>query len=245
MPLKQFVRNYLKKIGIDIVRYYSPFSPHSRIAKIFSIYNIDVVLDIGANVGQYAKRIRNMGYREKIISFEPLSSAYKELKKSADSDSHWETFNFALGDINNNVEINISDNSKSSSILDILPNHIKSSPKAKYIGKEQIEIKTLDSIFDAICSKGDNIYLKIDTQGFEKKVIDGAMRSLAYIDTIQLEMSMIPLYKDELLFTQMYELLYQKKYRLVSIDMGFTDQETLQLLQVDGTFHRFDNLDTI
>ena len=110
--------------------------------------------------------------------------------------------------------------------------------EVEFIDSEITKIKTLDSIFDTICNKDDNIYLKIDTQGFEEKVIRGAESSLAYIDTIQLELSLIPLYKNELIIHEMCSLLKKRGYTLVSVEPGLLDHNTGQLLQIDGIFHR-------
>lgn len=235
---KQQIRNFLKKRGLDIVFY--PSDSKSRMMKLLSAYNINIVLDVGANVGQYAKELRNLGYDKRIISFEPLSLAFTELEKNCSFDPLWDAFNHAVGDKDCESEINIAGNfnSTSSSILGMLPYHQEVAPDSKYVGKEKIEIKTLDTIFGDLCSDNDNVYLKIDTQGFEKNVIDGAQNSLQYISTLQLEMSLVPLYENELLFNQMYDLLYQKGYRLVSMEPGIPDKATGQLLQLDGIFHR-------
>ncbi len=83
------------------------------------------------------------------------------------------------------------------------------------------------------------MFMKIDVQGFESSVIKGAEKSLQHIDTLQLEMSLIPLYKNEMLFDDMLALLTGKGYQMVSIEPGFADADTGRLLQVDGTFHRF------
>ena len=230
----QFFRYY----GYDIIKYNPTTHPLARRKKLLEQYNIQIVLDVGANIGTYGQQMRELGYKGEIISFEPLSSAYNKFKETIQGDNKWKAMNYAIGKSNINSIINISANSYSSSILDMLPSHLKSAPESKYIGKENIKIKTLDSIFDQICAKDMNIWLKIDTQGFEMQVIDGARNSLNYIDTIQIEMSLMPLYKDMVLFDKIYEILYQKGYRLVSIEPGFSDKETGQLLQFDGIFHR-------
>jgi len=237
--IKQQVRNFLKQRGLDIVFY--PSDSKSRMIKLLSNYNINIVFDVGANIGQYAIELRNLGYKSKIHSFEPLSIAFEKLKKNSGSDPMWTVHNYALGDKNYKSEINIAGNfnSTSSSLLDMLPYHEEVAPKSKYIGTEEIDVKSIDSIFDDFCNPDDNIYLKIDTQGYEKNVLDGAINSLKRISTIQLEMSIMPLYKDELLFNEMYEVLFKKGYRMVSLESGVPDATTGQLLQVDGIFHRF------
>jgi len=237
--LGQRIRQILSRVGRDAVAP-QPIPPVLALrGTLLERYKIDIVLDVGANAGQYGKELRAIGYKGKIVSFEPLSSAYKELLKTANADGSWKALSFALGDTEGKAVLNIAGNSMSSSILDMLPSHVKSAPESQYMGKEQVEVRTLDSVFDAICSQEQNILLKIDTQGFEKHVLDGAERSLRFINTIQLEMSLTPLYQGELLFPELSQLLYQKGYRLASIEPGFTDKQTGQLLQIDGIFHRF------
>ncbi|WP_169315739.1 FkbM family methyltransferase [Haliscomenobacter hydrossis] len=204
--------------------------------KIISTNHIDVVFDVGANIGQYARKMRAYGYNKKIISFEPLHSAFEQLKIVAAKDNNWILNNYALGDEDVKSVINISDNSYSSSILNILPTHLDSAPQSKYIAKEEIEIKKIDTIFDSFCNNGDNVMVKIDTQGYEKNVIDGATASLDKIKVIQLEMSILPLYENEMLYMDMINYLDKQGFQLFSLENGFSDENTGQLLQVDGIF---------
>jgi FkbM family methyltransferase len=232
--MKALIQKFLKKRGFYITQY--PDEDMSRRLKIISTNHIDVVFDIGANIGQYARKMREYGYNKKIISFEPLNSAFEQLKIVAKNDHNWILNNYALGDDDVKSVINISDNSYSSSILNILPAHLDSAPQSKYIAKEEIEIKKLDTIFDSFCSKGENVMIKIDTQGYEKNVIDGATQSLDRIKVIQLEMSILPLYENEMLYIDMIHYLDKKGFQLFSLENGFSDQNTGQLLQVDGIF---------
>ena len=80
--------------------------------------------------------------------------------------------------------------------------------------------------------------MKIDTQGYESKVLKGAENSLPRISTVQMEMSLVPLYDGERLFHEMCALMSDKGYTLVAIENGFSDPASGQLLQVDGIFHR-------
>ena len=239
MGIKHELRKYLWKIGYDISRFKPTTHPIARRKRILEAFEIDTILDIGANSGQFAQEIRgNIGYTKRILSFEPLRTAFELLKANAKVDPAWEVYNFAIGDTEEKREINISGNSCSSSLLNMLPSHLKSAPNSKYIGKELIEIKTLDSLFGDLCKKAKNVYMKIDTQGFESKVLKGAEKSLAHINTIEMEMSLIPLYEDELLFNELFMLMSQKGYTLFNLVNGFSDPVSGQLLQVDGFFHR-------
>jgi len=202
-------------------------------------HRINLILDVGANMGQYAQNIRELGYKGRIVSFEPLSAAFTELKKNANRDSLWETVNIALGEAEKNELINIAQNSVSSSLLKMLPLHLEYSPQSKYVGQEEITVRTLDSILNRYMEPGEKVYLKIDTQGYEKKVIEGASKSLKSITGIQMEMSLVPLYEGETLLADMVNFIAKKGYKLMSLEPIANESD--QLLQVDSIFFRKQN----
>jgi len=239
MKVTHQLRRILWKFGYDICRFDRTSHPLARRKYILENYEIDTVLDIGANSGQFARELRqDIGYTDRIISFEPLGEVFKSLKAHAKGDQRWEIFNFAIGDADEKREINIAANSLSSSFLDILPTHLNAAPESKYIGKEVIDIRSLDSMFERVCTNSKNVYMKIDTQGFESKVLKGATLSLPKIGTVQMEMSLVPLYGTELLFDEMCILMREKGYTLIAIENGFSAPDTAQLLQIDGIFRR-------
>ena len=221
-------------MGWQLKKY--PESPLKRRMRILETRGIDLILDVGANIGQYGEHMRELGYREKIISFEPMREAFDILQARTVGDNEWESYNYGLGERDQTSIINVSQNSFSSSILDMTNTHIKSAPASQYVDKQEIEIKQLDTVFEKVCGGKKGIMLKVDTQGFEKNVIDGAKASLANIEVIQLEMSILPLYQGELLFIEMIKHLGDIGFKVVSLEDGFWDEETGQQLQVDGLF---------
>ena len=202
-------------------------------------YNVNVVFDVGASDGGFSEGLRDSGYAGGIYSFEPVGSAFASLQAKAEDDANWDVFNIALGDSEKKQEINVSGNSVSSSLLDMMPAHYQAAPESAYIGKEKVEVKTLDSIFGEFVQPTDKVYLKIDVQGSENAVLRGAERSLMQIDTMQIEMSLVPLYKSEWTLGEICAFMSEKSYSLVAIVNVFDDEDTGQILQVDGIFHRF------
>ena len=207
-----------------------------RRIKIMKFFKINVLFDIGANNGQYALNMRKIGYDNRIISFEPLKGAYKDLERASQKDDDWIINDYAIGDKDGSGIINVSENSFSSSILKMLTAHSKSAPDSKFIGTQEITIKKIDSVFSSFTNLGDRVMLKIDTQGYEKKVIEGAISSLENILIIQIEMSIIQLYEGELEFIEMIEFIKDKGFKLFSLENGFSNLDSGQLLQVDGIF---------
>lgn len=230
------IRNLIRGYGYDLVKYNPGCNPIARRVKLISQYKIDLVFDVGANTGQYATKLRGLGYRGRMVSFEPLTSAYKSLVSCASKDPLWETVNVALGNKDGKAEINIAGNSQSSSILDMLPSHTITAPDSAYVGKEEITIRKIDSIVDEYRRPENKLYLKIDAQGYEKTIIQGAENSLNKIIGIQLEASLIPLYRGEALLSDMIDFMSTKGYTLMSLEPGYGDPSTGQLLQVDCIF---------
>lgn len=239
MTFKTTLRNGLRSLGVDLVRFTPAAHPLARRKRIFESLRIDTVIDVGANVGQFALQVRqDLGFKGRILSFEPLSSAFRVLSARSRGDADWKVFPFALGDQEERREINVAENSGSSSFLSMLPAHLRSAPESAYVGTETIAIKTLDSLFAEEVPAPGNLFLKIDTQGFERRVLRGAERSLPHIHTVQLEMSLVPLYNDESLFLELCTFMQSQGYTLIAIENGFSDAESGQLLQIDGIFHK-------
>ena len=237
--VRQNVRRLLRALGYDVVR----SDPSSYLValrrQLLTMKEIDVVLDVGANAGQFGAVLRrDLGFGGRICSFEPLASAFRLLEELAVQDGEWQVFHVALGDKPGCTTINVSDNSLSSSLLDMLPTHLDAAPESMYVGTEEVNVTVLDAVFDDVCAPGERVFLKIDTQGYEGRVLSGARRSLPKIDLVQLEMPLLPLYAGELSFADLCEHMFAQGFRLVALDPAFSDPRTGQLLQVDGIFDR-------
>ena len=237
MSFKSSIRRFFRGCGYDFMRFSPSCHPLAQQKKLLASYCIDTILDVGANTGQFARQLRkDLAYKGRIVSFEPINAAFRELEKNASGDPDWSVFNCAMGDSLDEIEINIAGNSTSSSCLDMLSAHLDAAPASGYVGKELVSVKTVDSIFDEICGPSDKICLKIDTQGFEEKVIKGALGSLPRIKLIQMEMSLVPLYRDEMTFDQMYNYMVGLGFMLIGVEPGFADIKSGRLLQLDGIF---------
>jgi FkbM family methyltransferase len=151
----------------------------------------------------------------------------------------WEAYpRCALGDYDGEVEINIADNSQSSSILPMLETHRSTAPESAYQGKETVPIKTLDSVAGQYLKDARAAFLKIDTQGFEWQVLDGALDTLPHIKGILVELSLVPLYEGQHLWREVIDRLEVEGFTLWGLNSGFSDLTTGQTLQVDGVFYR-------
>ena len=235
MKFKEIIKKYIEKTGFTIARY--PVPDQKRRILAYHNFKIDTLLDVGANSGQYAGLMRELGYKGIIHSFEPTSNAFNLLRNKSKKDKNWHIHQLAIGSMPGKIEINISENSFSSSILEIEKLHVNNAPQSRYINKETVSIETIDNLFPAITKGVKSIYMKIDTQGYESEVLKGAENSLHKIQCIQLEMSLVKLYKNEWLFEEIASYLKKNYFEIFTIEPEFYDSNTGQLLQLDAIFY--------
>jgi FkbM family methyltransferase len=238
MMFKAYIKQQLRELGYTVGRYDAVRDPVVVRKRLFDEIGFNIVFDVGANAGQYAGVLRSDGYYGRIVSFEPLSAAFCALQARAQGDTGWTVLRHGLGDKAGEATINISGNSYSSSLLAMTARLTEAVPAAAFVQREKIEMMRLDDMFDRYCSAGDRAYLKIDTQGYTAKVLDGAHKSLERIAGLEVEMSLVPLYEGEPLIGEIITGLYQKGFKLVLLKPEFTDEASGQQLQVDGIFIR-------
>lgn len=230
----------LKKVGSKLLAKYGREVVRMPMAHFLNYLKIDLVLDVGANVGQYGSKLRRLGYRSSIESFEPVSKAFSSLSQVAKHDGNWNAHNFALGDADTGADINISAFAPSSSFLELSDN-VKDAPiDLDYVNSEHVQIKKLDSVFSKIAGTDNNVLLKIDTQGFERNVIDGASNSLAKIAGVQMEVALVPHYEGESLIEDMIGIMRSHCFDPWWLFHGFRNTKTMQMIQTDIFFVRRD-----
>lgn len=233
------VRRAANQLGLDIHRHRPERSDLGRLSLMLANQNINLVLDVGANTGQFAKSLRKVGYKKRLVSFEPLSTAHRQLLQASRHDPLWEIApRSAIGDHEGEVEMHIAGNSVSSSILNMLDNHVNAAPNSAYVGTERAPLTRLDTIAHHYLNPETALFLKIDTQGYEDRVLDGAKALLLKARGLHLELSFLPLYEGQKLFDDLVERLQSLGFSIWAIWPGFCDARSGRMLQVDATFFR-------
>jgi FkbM family methyltransferase len=170
-----------------------------------------------------------------------LSSAHEELIDNSKNDTNWIVApRCAIGDIDGEITINISENSVSSSLLKILDSHTDAAPKSKVISNEVVKIYKLDTFMKLYSQKEESIFIKIDTQGYEKFVINGALETMQKIKGLEVELSLVSLYEGQLLFDDMVGMITQRGFELWGLWPEFANNNTGRILQLNGIFFRKD-----
>lgn len=168
-----------------------------RMAELFFLRNllqqlqVQCVLDVGANRGQFASELRSIGYDGHIVSFEPLASEFAVMQQHFASDAKWRGYQTALGSEESTVDINVGGLTVMTSLLEsVLPD--------RNARLETVTVKRLDGLLPGILAEVgcERVFLKMDTQGYDLEVFKGLTGSIAAILGIQSELSVVPLYKN-------------------------------------------------
>jgi FkbM family methyltransferase len=167
-----------------------------HVAGMLAAYEVNCVFDVGANAGQYARRLRRFGYTGRIVSFEPTADAFARLERAAKDDPEWHVHHFALGREDTVRSIHTGWNSMNS----LLPPSDYGRGRYKRFARtqtEEIEIRRLDGVLEKALDGIENPrpYLKMDTQGFDLEVFAGAGERIADFVGLQSEVAALRLYE--------------------------------------------------
>jgi FkbM family methyltransferase len=231
------VRSGLQKLGLDVVRYDPVSVPDRTRRQLLRERGIDVVLDVGANTGQYARGLRALGYRGRIVSFEPLSTAFVQLEELCAEDPAWECRHVALGARTGRVALNVAANSVSSSLLPSEARLVAAKPSTAFVDEEDCELTTLDALRPQLVRPNERVFLKLDVQGSELDVLVGAESMIEQVEVLDVELALVQLYRGAPLLNEVVRHLDERGFGLIAIDPGL-GQQTGSILEVDGLFTR-------
>lgn len=229
----------LHRVGFDIC--ISRFPIFESLGYYVKRLGIEVIIDVGANEGQFAEELRLNGYAGRIISFEPQQSTFAVLQQKTTKDKDWECQNIALGDANGTSVLNVAKSSVFSSVLKMSAAVGEVGYGAEAVSQEQITIKTLDTVWPTLDREGQRTMLKIDTQGFDMAVLRGADGCLSEIQAVQMEIPLRCMYDGQSTIGEILPLLRARGFYLVELTKVCRAGGTGELLEMDGLFVRPDN----
>jgi len=237
--IERRMRRALRKLGVDVHRYPSG----DGIARCVSLMNssgVDLVVDVGASDGGFARDLFDRGYEGRLISFEPLANPFRELLHQTKKYSGWQAVNAAVGESGGNVAIHVAgNNGESSSLLPMMERHRIAAPETSYVGIEECRMVRLDEfLLSMFRDEVPRFFLKVDVQGREEQVFEGCVGLPEnLICGLQVEMSFEPLYEGSTEWSSVMTYAKGLGLDLVFLRPGFSDQDGW-LLQADAFFFR-------
>ena len=196
IPLTALARRLIRRSGYAIVwRNPRGYSLPTHLMAVFDALGVNCVLDVGAHHGEYARQLRDYGYEGRIVSFEPVASSFARLADAAARDRDWRVHHAALGAEEGTAELNVAADERLSSFLS--PSAAPLTPALAVEERETVRVRTLDGVVDEAVAgiREPRLFLKMDTQGWDREVLRGASASLPRIFGLQSEAAVLPLYE--------------------------------------------------
>jgi FkbM family methyltransferase len=203
---------------------------------LFERRGIDVVLDVGANAGQYGAFLRREGYRGRLVSLEPLAEPFEALRRRAAADGAWTALRVAASDADREVVLRVTEDSRSSSVL-ARNERFGATPGWAPRREERAPARRLSGLAGELLRPGERPYLKIDVQGYERQVVEGAGDAIARFEGLELELSVLPLYEGQTSLAEMLGVLAERGFRPLHLEPILLDDDGL-LVELDGVFAR-------
>lgn len=193
--LKQYISNVLGKFDYRLVQDWEieNLPMVNKIKTIFDFFDIKIVIDVGANNGQFRNFLRHrVGFAGRIESYEPIPEICEKLQDLSKSDGDWVIHPYALGAEEGSLEFNVMASTVFSSFRSPIcgENFRESNVLSKKI---LVPVRTLDSEFsDRNILR--HAYLKLDTQGYDLEVLRGGQKCMRLIQSLQSEISIQKIY---------------------------------------------------
>src|ERR1700722_18736635 len=210
------------------------YNLEAHLGQVLQAYKIDTVIDVGANKGQFGMRMRQSGFRGDIYSFEPVKSIYDSLLQCIADDKRWTAYNMALGSAAGELQMNVSESSDFSSLLE--PNEFGAArfKGIKVIRKDKVTVRRLDEFIGQAIEIGKRrILLKIDSQGYDHQVFEGAKGILGNVCAVLSELSLIPIYHGIKNYLEMLDIYQQSGFKVSGIYPVSRNKKSLVLIEMD------------
>ena len=134
--------------------------------------------------------------------------------------------------------MNVAGTRVSSSLLEMEQLHIDAAPGAVYVGTEHVQLARLDDLVGETLDPSDVVALKLDVQGYEAAVLEGAGELLMRAAALHVELSLAPVYKGQPDWRVLCDDLIDRGFVLYALQPVFSDPSTGQTLQIDAAFRR-------
>lgn len=218
--VRKLVRKFLNRAGVDVF----PKGFRAKAAILDSLElllpNIDLVIDVGANKGQFGSELRkDYGYNGKIISFEPSPEDYMICQRIASADGNWQVYPWALGSTEGILPLNVARSSELTSFRSIIKSGSTNFSHADISDIINVPVRCLDSVISEIGVDISNsrVLLKSDTQGFDLEVFKGANFTISKIKALLCEMSQIPIYSESPDFIESIQVIREYGFSIAAI----------------------------
>jgi FkbM family methyltransferase len=232
-------KNALERVGFKVTRFPPPYSLPWQIRRVLEHEQINGIVDVGAHEGEFVRLARRVvGFKGPVSSYEPSAASYELLRQRMAGDPMWTGHRMALGAKNSELELNVYPESVFNSFL--TPNVLGRGMFAPELNAgwttESAPVRRLDDVLDL----GGTLLLKVDTQGFDMQVIEGAAGVLDRVAAILVEVPIRPIYDDAPDVIDILRQMADWGYELLGLFPVTRDPDYFRVIEFDGVFVRAD-----
>ena len=167
-----------------------------HLADVLERLGVEIVIDVGANYGQYRALLRQIGFTGRIVSFEPVARPFQHCAALAADDPGWSVHRLAIGRRAQRRRIKVGSSEDFSSFLGLSRYGRDTFDELSLDRTERVHVRTLDSVWgELIGGEAQRVFLKTDTQGWDLQVYRGASRHLSRVIGTQCEVAVQRLYR--------------------------------------------------
>ena len=229
-----FVKKVFRLLGMEVTKVKRCKHDNEWIME----QDYDVLLDVGASIGKFSIDFLKINPDLIVYAFEPIPESYAILKNTLKAFKNIHYFNTAVGNEDGNIGFNLSSHHTSSSVLKMSETHKTAFPESSGVNITQVKISKLDSLIDVSELKEKRALLKIDVQGYEFEVLNGATEVLKEVDILITELSFIELYKGQKLFDEVYRKLFGSGFTFIGNLSQIYDPHSGKVLQSNAIFRK-------
>ena len=209
----------------------------THLAALLRLLEIDCVLDVGANRGQYARLLRRIGYRGRIVSFEPVPECFQQLRRYASGDTRWTAVPVALGAEDALLPLHVAAGTEFSSLRQTSDYARCTFPGSAVTRTVDVRVRRLDALWAEHVRAGDHVHLKLDTQGYDQQVLDGARGVLDGVASVQTELAVKSLYEGVPRYADAIPRLEAFGFELTGVFPVLRDRQ-LRIVELDCVMRR-------
>lgn len=198
---------------MSVYRYPLGYSLEAEMRRVFAANYVSLVVDVGGHRGQFGSRVRQMGYRASIVSFEP-GPEVEALRRRAEMDPKWRVVEAACGAEPDRMTLNVMAGTDFNSL------HVPRAAQGaqfrglEVVGHRVVDVVRLDQVLASTFGAERNVFLKSDTQGHDLEVLRGAEELWPKVCGVLVEASAIPLYDSAPVIEEMIAFMRTKGFVL-------------------------------
>jgi FkbM family methyltransferase len=232
--LRRRARLAAKRFGLDVRPFTGMSDSAIRLARICEHREVSLVVDVGANDGDWAASLRLGGYPGRIVSIEPQSSEFARLAERAALDPLWTGLRMAVGRKDEQLTLPLSRDTVWTSFLPVM----NETADTEVVREEVVTMTTLDTSVAEFLSNDERVFLKLDVQGYELEVIAGASSVFQHVVAALVEVILVPVYEEQPSREEIFAAFEALGLRLAGVENGHIIPETGEELYIDALFVR-------